>query len=87
MLTEDEPVFRGKSSTGAAARLLPSGDTFFLLWGADRELLVQEAKHRASLWTTRVWPGALLVKGEIAGVMETLVFRGHNRSVAPAFLD
>ena len=27
-----------------------------------------EAKRRAALWTTRVWPGALLVGGEIAGV-------------------
>ncbi len=27
-----------------------------------------EAKQRAGLWTTRVWPGAVLVSGEIAGV-------------------
>ena len=29
-------------------------------WGADRELLVPDADRRA-LWTSRVWPGALLV--------------------------
>jgi hypothetical protein len=49
-------------------RLLPSGDTYFLLWGADRKLLVPNAKQRAALWTSRVWPGALLVNGEIVGV-------------------
>ena len=48
-------------------RLLPSGDTFFLLWGADRELLVPDAQRRSELWTSRVWPGALLLAGEIAG--------------------
>ena len=52
----------------SAARLLPSGDAYYLLWGADREILVPNAKRRAELWTTRVWPGALLVDGEIVGV-------------------
>jgi hypothetical protein len=55
-------------SPPAPARLLPSGDAYYLLWGADREILVPEAKRRAELWTTRVWPGALLVSGEIVGV-------------------
>lgn len=27
-----------------------------------------DAKRRSELWTSRVWPGALLVSGEIAGV-------------------
>ena len=44
------------------------GDAYFLLWGADREILVPDAKRRAELWTTRVWPGAVLVNGEIVGV-------------------
>ena len=52
---------------GAPARLLPSGDTFFLLQGADRELLVPDADRRAMLWTPRVWPGAVLVEGEVVG--------------------
>jgi hypothetical protein len=50
-----------------AARLLPSGDAYFLLQGIDRELLVPEAARRAQLWTSRVWPGALLVDGEVVG--------------------
>jgi hypothetical protein len=69
ILADDEPEFREAQSRPAApARLLPSGDAYYLLWGADREILVPEAKRRAELWTTRVWPGALLVNGEIVGV-------------------
>ena len=67
ILTRDEPGFRAPEGPAAAARLLPSGDTYFLLQGADRELLVPDAARRATLWTSRVWPGALLVAGEIAG--------------------
>ena len=29
---------------------------------------MSDAKRRLELWTTRVWPGALLVNGEVAGV-------------------
>jgi Winged helix DNA-binding domain len=68
ILASDEAGFRAQAGPVAPARLLPSGDTFFLLWGADRALLVPELKHRAALWTTRVWPGAVLVGGEIVGV-------------------
>jgi hypothetical protein len=68
ILSVDEPTFRAKPRAAAPVRLLPSGDAYYLLWGADRELLVASAKLRAALWTTRVWPGALLVRGEIAGV-------------------
>ncbi len=68
ILADDLPSFRDQAGPTAPARLLPSGDTYYLFWSADRELLVPEAKRRAALWTTRVWPGALLVKGEIAGV-------------------
>jgi hypothetical protein len=69
MLAEDESAFRQPVSTPPApARLLPSGDTHFLLWSADRALLVPDERRRAELWTTRVWPGALLVNGEVAGV-------------------
>jgi hypothetical protein len=67
ILASDEERFRDQPGPAARARLLPSGDAYYLLWGADRELLVPEAKQRAELWTTRVWPGALLVNGEIAG--------------------
>jgi hypothetical protein len=51
----------------ARARLLPSGDAYFLLLGDDRELLVPDADRRRALWTPRVWPGGLLVDGELAG--------------------
>jgi len=69
ILAADESASRsGRSEVPAPARLLPSGDAYFLLWGADREILVPHPKQRAEFWTTRVWPGALLVNGEIAGV-------------------
>ena len=48
-------------------RFLPSGDAYWLLYGADRELLVPDARQRSRLWTPRVWPGALLVDGDIVG--------------------
>ncbi len=67
ILTADEPTFRAAAALPAAARLLPSGDSYYLLWGADRELLVPEADHRSALWTSRVWPGAVLVRGEVVG--------------------
>ena len=67
ILAADEATFRAPAPPGTAARFLPSGDTFFLLQGADRELLVPDADRRAMLWTPRVWPGALLVEGEVAG--------------------
>ena len=68
ILTDDEEAFR--TSIGgdvSSARLLPSGDLHFLLQGADRELLVPDPGRRRELWTTRVWPGAVLVEGEVAG--------------------
>jgi hypothetical protein len=67
ILAEDEKTFRSAIAEPAPARLLPAGDTFTLLKGVDRLLLVPDAAHRAALWTPRVWPGAVLVKGEVAG--------------------
>jgi hypothetical protein len=67
ILASDEPIFRGPPAPPAAARLLPSGDTYFLFWAEGRELLVPDAMQRAELWTSRVWPGAVLVAGEIVG--------------------
>ena len=67
ILASDETSFRRKPDPPAAVRLLPSGDTFTLMQGADRELLVPDAMNRERLWTPRVWPGALLVKGDVAG--------------------
>ena len=68
ILESDEKTFRSKPGPAAPARLLPSGDAYYLLWGSARDLLVPAPKRRAQLWTTRVWPGAVLVGGEIAGV-------------------
>ncbi len=67
ILTRDEPSFRASPEPRAPARLLPSGDAYFLLHGTDRELLVADADRRGELWTSRVWPGALLVEGEVVG--------------------
>jgi hypothetical protein len=67
ILSQDEAAFRADPGPSAPARLLPSGDAFFLCHGADRALLVPDAARRDALWTPRVWPGALLVAGEIAG--------------------
>jgi hypothetical protein len=67
ILTRDEPTFRAAPGSVAPARLLPSGDAYFLLQGADRELLVPDPDRRGALWTSRVWPGALLVEGEVVG--------------------
>jgi hypothetical protein len=67
ILTGDEPLFRATAGRAAPARLLPSGDAYFLIQGLDRELLVPDADRRPELWTPRVWPGALLVEGEVAG--------------------
>ena len=63
----DEPTFRATGGSAASARLLPSGDAYFLMQRADRELLVPDSDHRRELWTPRVWPGAVLVEGEIVG--------------------
>ncbi len=68
ILAEDEAAFGVEPRDAAPARLLPSGDAYYLLWGADRELLVPDASWRSELWTSRVWPGAILVKGEVVGV-------------------
>jgi hypothetical protein len=68
MLASDEPAIREPPLPAAAARLLPSGDAYTLHGTADeRALLVPDAARRGELWTPRVWPGALLVGGEIVG--------------------
>jgi Winged helix DNA-binding domain len=83
ILSQDEAVFRARPGLTAPVRLLPSGDSFFLLQGADRELLVPDAARRRELWTSRVWPGALLVDGEVEAASGPLlaVIR-RNRALA-----
>jgi hypothetical protein len=67
LLASDEQDARARAGPAAPARFLPSGDAFWLCWGRDRDLLVPDARRRDELWTSRVWPGALLVNGEPAG--------------------
>ena len=73
LLASDEALIRSAASKPAPARLLPSGDTYYLLQGADRELLVTDPLLRAEFWTSRVWPGALLVtvRSSVRGVVRT----------------
>jgi hypothetical protein len=68
MLARDEELLRKAPGPRAPARLLPSGDAYTLHSRIDdRSLLVPDAGRREELWTPRVWPGALLVAGEIVG--------------------
>jgi hypothetical protein len=67
ILSRDEPALRAAPGPVAPARLLPSGDAYLLLQGVERELLVPDTERRRALWTPRVWPGGLLVDGEIVG--------------------
>jgi hypothetical protein len=67
ILATDEASFRRPVGESAAVRLLPSGDTWFLLQGSDRALLLPDATRRPLLWTPRVWPGAVTVGGEVVG--------------------
>jgi len=78
LLAADESAIRGPETPPAAARLLPSGDAYTLgITTEDRALLVPDASQRAELWTPRVWPGAVLVSGKVAGT-----WRRAGRTVA-----
>jgi hypothetical protein len=68
ILAADEEAFR--AAPGAppqdAVRLLSSGDPY--LMAGDREVLVPDEDHRRELWPPgTVWPGGLLVAGELVG--------------------
>jgi hypothetical protein len=68
LLASDEDAVREPAAPAAAARLLPSGDAYTLgVTSDERALLVPDPGQRGELWTPRVWPGALLVAGEIVG--------------------
>ena len=87
ILASDEDAFRAGPGPAAPARLLPSGDAYFLRYGADRDLLVPDTSRRDALWTPRVWPGALLVGGEITGTWRragTAVTVAPWRRLSPA---
>jgi len=90
ILAGDEAGFRAAPGPAAPARLLPSGDPYFLRHGADRDLLVPDAARREELWTPRVWPGALLVGGEIGGTWnrrDTLITVQPWQPLSPAERD
>ncbi len=80
MQRADEADLWLAAAAPAAARLLPSGDTWYLLQGADRALLVPDERFRRALWTSRVWPGALLVEGETLGTWRRA---GHVVTIEP----
>jgi hypothetical protein len=67
VLADDEEDIRARADPVAPARLLPSGNAYYLFWGPDRGLLVPNATNQAKLWTSRVWPGAVLLDGEPRG--------------------
>jgi hypothetical protein len=68
ILGRDETAIREPPASTALARLLPSGDAYTLgITSEDRTLLVPDAGRRRELWTSRVWPGALLVEGTVVG--------------------
>lgn len=79
ILASDEWGFR-HAEGAASTRLLPSGDTYYLLQGEDRLLLVPDEVNRGRLWTSRVWPGAVLLGGEIVGTWRR---SGHDVTVQP----
>ena len=90
ILGEDEEAFRAGPGPVAPARLLPSGDPYILLQGADRDLMVPDAAQRAALWTPRVWPGGLLIGEEIAGTWrraDTVITVQAWRRLTPAERD
>ena len=90
LLAGDEAAMCESRPPATGVRLLPSGDAFYLLHGRERELLVPEPDRRASLWTSRVWPGCLLVGGEPAGTWrraDALVIVEPWRSLSGAERD
>ncbi len=67
ILAADEAGIRDPDPRVPDVRLLPSGDVYYLLQGIERSLLLPDPAQRAQLWTSRVWPGVLLLGGEIRG--------------------
>ncbi|MGZ4333706.1 MAG: DNA glycosylase AlkZ-like family protein [Gaiellaceae bacterium] len=89
LLARDEATLREPPAPAAAARLLPSGDAYTLHGTSEeRALLVPDAKQRGELWTPRVWPGAVLVDGEIVGTWRragrTFTIQAWQRLSRPA---
>ena len=62
-------------------RLLPAGDPY--LASADRVMLVPQPRFRSELWPKSVWPGALLLNGELVGTWRRQVGRVTVRAWRP----
>jgi hypothetical protein len=68
VLALDEVSIRKPVALPEGVRFLPSGDAYTLgVTRSERALLVPNEQQRKELWTPRVWPGAVLVDGEIVG--------------------
>ncbi len=67
LLNRDVDTVREPSQSDGVVRLLPSGDTYYLLRAKSVPCLSRDAAQRNLLWTSRVWPGAILANGEIVG--------------------
>jgi hypothetical protein len=66
ILARDETELRDSPTERSGPRLLPSGDVYLL--AEDRELLLADPNYRRALWPpSDVWPGGVLVSGELAG--------------------
>ena len=82
----DEPELLVRPRTVAPARLLPSGDAYFLLQGPIGSSGPRRDRRR-ELWTPRVRPGAVLVEGEIVGTwrraQERMTIQDLAASLAP----
>ena len=83
MLDSDVEALQATPQPEAAVRLLPSGDSYFLLHGDQRRLLVPNSDQRRLLWTSRVWPGAVLADGDIVGTWR----RAKNKVTIQAWSD
>ena len=78
LLADDVPAIQAPTAQArrqgerpVVARLLPSGDAYTLHQNpAERTLLVADRALRDSLWTPRVWPGAILAGGELVGTWQ-----------------
>ena len=66
------------------------GPRFSVFVVAACDLMVPDAARRSELWTPRVWPGGLLVAGELAGTWrraDTLITVQPWRPLSPAERD
>ena len=78
LLADDVPAIQAATAQPltqdrgpVVARLLPSGDAYTLHQNpAEREMLVADRAKRDTLWTPRVWPGAILAGGELVGTWQ-----------------